>query len=418
MAHVFLGVLILTLADGLNKLGEHNAPWGSMVNASTGKKSEELLPDIESLLPSSEFANMKSKVVELEEHLAKHQQQSNRALEELKKNYEQQLILKERENEMSKRTNAKLLARLEKLREAKAALRQNAAGFAEANAILHGELIALNANLSLAQEFVQEGIAAHQENSSELLVLAELAGEDRAADEVARKQALIGRFHDKDGISLLQTKNSGQERSPEDIVGNLAESLAVLSTEEKSRMDVLSEAFENQLASANRTHVDLLKEQASLDAAIVEAEALNERIARAVNSLSNAHDHLLARLKGARSFVDHLGKRGETTQAKYVVPRQRVVESERVTRSRNTSEVVGASAERNRTPQRTAAYHKRKQKELLHQNHTSSRRTKTSNASKKKPSTKMTPAESVSSETAPTTARKRTLTSLLPSIFR
>merc|ERR1719329_2043805 len=176
---------------------------------------------------------MKSKVEALEKRLAEEHQQRVKDFMKLKDAYEQKLKADKRNTSRVERDNFEIASRLEKVKKSNGAFRQQATGLVKANKLLTIQLEAFSSNLSLAQEFVQEGLAASASNASDVQVLAELAELDEAARAIAKKQALLGEVGDPSRkLSLLATVADVDERSTNDIMQSLATSLSEQSDEE------------------------------------------------------------------------------------------------------------------------------------------------------------------------------------------
>jgi 3-dehydroquinate dehydratase len=406
MNRFFPSACILFVADGLTKLGETTDSRDEAVKTAKGGESDNALPDVADLLPSTAYADMKSKVAELAKQMAREQQEKKQALERLKKNYEQQLIGQLRENSMVERTNKQLATRAAALKDSNVPLRRRAAEFVKANDRLQSELTALKVNLSFAQEFLEESLVVYQQNSSEVQVLAELADEDSNAREASRKLAL---FDGDSEVSLLQAVGDAAERHHEDIVDNLAASFAMLSSEAKTSETALTEAFQKQLATAKDAYADLLKEQASINATIAATSTTHSRLATAVDYLSKVHKDLTARLQGVRAYVNRLGNIRQT-QAIDKVSKQESVEKDR---ENNGGETVRSTKQRTRPSRRKKSSGSRKTGSSV-----AAEDTAPTDGIRGSKVVDAVHAASVSTTNVSADTNKRTLQSFLPNFFR
>jgi ATP-dependent protease HslVU (ClpYQ) peptidase subunit len=187
-------------------------------------------------------------------------------------------------------------------------MRQRASDLVKANSLLKIELEALNSNLSLARDFVQDGLVASSINESEIHVLVDLAELDEKTRSISRKQALLGEFGGSaKKLSLMEAMGDAHERSSDDIMGALTSSLSRLASDANTSQTMLKEAFEKKLSELLEKHDGLMRDQALLNKTSDEAENLHERLSAAVVHLSNVHQNLLARIKATRAFAFRLG---------------------------------------------------------------------------------------------------------------
>eukprot|EP00927_Polykrikos_kofoidii_P010684 TRINITY_DN144_c1_g1_i12.p1 TRINITY_DN144_c1_g1~~TRINITY_DN144_c1_g1_i12.p1 ORF type:complete len:356 (-),score=79.41 TRINITY_DN144_c1_g1_i12:112-1179(-) len=303
MARLQAFALGFVVANGLSNLGSLQAPPGRGTGKATST-SDKTLPDVNELFPSRSFSSMKTTVAELEKRLVEEQQQSVMALQSMKSGYERTLLKQRKNNSLLERTNLLISSRVRTKQKSNDVLRQRASDLVKANNFLKIELEALNSNLSLARDFVQDGLVASSMNESEIHVLAELAELDEKASSISRKQALLGSARK---LSLMESVGDVHERSSDDILDTLTSSLARLASDANTSQSVLKEAFEKKLSEVVEKHDGLMRDQAFLNKTADEAENLHERLSAAVVHLSKVHQNLLARIKAIRAFAFRLG---------------------------------------------------------------------------------------------------------------
>jgi hypothetical protein len=331
--------VLLVAANALSSLGSSQSKHKHSTQMSAGK-SEKGLPDVEALLPSRSFSAMKSKVAALEKRLAEEHQERIGSLMKLKDVYEQKLKLSKRNTSRVERDNIDIASRIKEVKKSNDGLRRQATGLVKANKLLTIQLESFSSNLSLAQEFVQEGLAASAANASDVQVLAELTEQDEAARAISKKQSLLGEFGDPSRkLSLLATVGDVHEHAAGDIMGNLATSLSKLSEEDNTSQTVLREAFEKKLSEGLVRHEAALSDQASLNKTKSDVEKLHERLSAAVNHLSKIHSHLLARVKAIKSFAFSLGSAQSSATARQVTPKAESRESVRGARTQRSGTV-------------------------------------------------------------------------------
>jgi hypothetical protein len=299
--HIF--ALAFVAASGLNNLGSVKVlpERGAKKTPST---SDNTLPDVNKLLPSSSFSAMKTTVAELEKRLVVEQQQSVTTLQSIKAGYEKTLLAQKKNNSLLERVNLLISFRIRTKQKSNDALRQQASDLVKANTFLKSELEALDSNLSLARDFVQDGLVSSSMNESEIRVLADLAELDEKASSISRKQALLG---SAGKLSLMESVGDVHERSSDVIMDTLTSSLATLASDASTSQSVLKDAFEKKLSDVVETHHGLMRDQALLNKTADEAENLHERLSAAVGHLSKVHHNLLARIKAIRAFAFRLG---------------------------------------------------------------------------------------------------------------
>jgi hypothetical protein len=307
MARLHVITTIFVAANALSNLGSPLLkPERSTKNAAG--KSKRTLPNVNDLLPSGSFSAMKSTVAALSKRLADEQKQSVSALRKLKDEYELKLQISQKNNSRVENDNLQIASRVEEVETSNNVLRRRASKFVKANELLKIQLEALSYNLSLAQEFVQEGLTASKTNGSEVQVLAELMELDEVARANSKKRKLLGDYNEPSRkLSLLATVGDVHERSANDIVESLASSLSQLSDEANTSKSMLREAFETRLSEVMTKHEALLRQQVSLNETMIVKEELHKRLSAAVEHLSKIHDHLLARVKAAKAFALRLG---------------------------------------------------------------------------------------------------------------
>jgi hypothetical protein len=303
--HVFAFAFVA--ANGLSNLGSVQVRPTHGTN-NTVDTLDKTLPDVNELLPSRSFSAMKLTVAELEKHMVEEQQQSVTTLQHIKSEYERTLLMQKKNNSHIKRVNLLISSRVRVKQKYNDVLRQQASSLVSANTVLKNELEELNSNLSLAKDFVQDGLAASSMNESEIHVLADLAELDDKARLISRKQALLGALSGSPKqLSLMESVEDVRERSSNDIMYTLTSSFARLASDSNTSQNLLKEAFEKKRSEAEIEHDGLLRDQALLNRTADEAEKLHDRLSAAVSHLSKAHDNLVARIKAIRAFAFHLG---------------------------------------------------------------------------------------------------------------
>jgi hypothetical protein len=307
MARLHVITTIFVAANALNNLGSPLLKPERSTSESAGK-SKSSLPNVKDFLPSGSFSAMKSTVAALSKRLADEQQQSVSDLRKLKAEYELRLKVNTANTSRVEKDNLQIASRVEEVDKSNNVLRRRASTLVKANEVLKMELDALSSNLSLAQEFVQEGLAASKTNGSEVQILAELTELDEVALANSKKAMLLS---DTSGpsrkLSLLVTIGDMHERSANDMVESLASSFSQLSDEPNTSKTMLREAFEKKLSEVMTRHEASLRHQALLNETRIDKEKLHERLSEAVDHLSKIHDHLLARVKAAKAFALRLG---------------------------------------------------------------------------------------------------------------
>eukprot|EP00927_Polykrikos_kofoidii_P010685 TRINITY_DN144_c1_g1_i13.p1 TRINITY_DN144_c1_g1~~TRINITY_DN144_c1_g1_i13.p1 ORF type:complete len:349 (-),score=84.06 TRINITY_DN144_c1_g1_i13:134-1180(-) len=343
MARLQAFALGFVVANGLSNLGSLQAPPGRGTGKATST-SDKTLPDVNELFPSRSFSSMKKTVAELEKRLVEEQQQSVTTLQSIKSGYERALLLQQKNNSLLERVNLVISSRVRIKQKSNNALRQRASDLVKANNFLKIELEALNSNLSLARDFVQDGLVASSMNESEIHVLAELAELDEKASSISRKQALLGSARK---LSLMESVGDVHERSSDDILDTLTSSLARLASDANTSQTMLKEAFEKKLSEVMERYDGLMREQALLNKTADEAENLHERLSAAVGHLSKLHQNLVARIKAIRLFALRLGSQtsgvtGHEDQESSVFIKKRT----KPQHSRRHEKIVAGSARR------------------------------------------------------------------------
>jgi hypothetical protein len=348
--HVFAFAFVV--ANGLSNLGSGRARAERGTEKATDTP-DKTLPDVNELLPSRSFSAMKATVAELEKRLAEEQHQSVTVLQSMKSGYERTLLKQRKNNSLLERTNLLISSRVRTKQKSNDILRQRASDLVKANNFLKIELEALNSNLSLARDFVQDGLAASSMNESEVQVLADLAELDEKTRSISRKQALLGEFSSSARkLSLMESAGDVHGRSSYDIMETLAESFTKLASDANTSQNVLKEAFEKKLSEVVEKYDGLMREQALLNKTADEAENLHGRLSAAVGHLSKVHQNLLARIKAVRAFAFRLGSptsgdAGHEDQESSVVIHERT----KPRRSRRHVEnAAGSARSSNQTP--------------------------------------------------------------------
>jgi hypothetical protein len=344
--------LVFVAANGLSNLGPVQVHQ-ERVKGKTTSMSDKTLPDVNELLPSRSFSAMKKAVAELEKRLVKEQQQSVIALRSTKFGYERMLLRQKKNNSLIERANLLISSRVRTTGKSNDILRQRASDLVKANNFLKIELEALNSNLSLARDFVQDGLAASSMNESEVQVLADLAELDEKTRSMSRKQALLGEFSSSARkLSLMESAGDVHGRSSYDIMETLTTSFTKLASDANTSQNVLKEAFEKKLSEVVEKYDGLMREQALLNKTADEAENLHGRLSAAVGHLSKVHQNLLARIKAVRAFAFRLGSptsgdAGHEDQESSVVIHERT----KPRRSRRHVEnAAGSARSSNQTP--------------------------------------------------------------------
>eukprot|EP00927_Polykrikos_kofoidii_P012222 TRINITY_DN1525_c0_g1_i1.p1 TRINITY_DN1525_c0_g1~~TRINITY_DN1525_c0_g1_i1.p1 ORF type:complete len:389 (+),score=63.27 TRINITY_DN1525_c0_g1_i1:77-1168(+) len=306
MARFFFLAVLFAIAKGLNQFAPDQLKSEHGGKTGVGKSKTEL-PDVAKLLPSRAFAAMKLRVAELRKHLAGKQRKSIAALQEIKAIYDRKLDLQMKNNSGVQRRNLLIASRTQLVQKKNVGLRLRAMNLMKANDVLRSQLDVLSSNLSLAQEFAQEGLAGSTTNASEIQVLSELAEQDEVARTMSRKHELLGHLGHASAISLIGSAGDVHERSADHIMDTLSSSLEKLSIEANMSKSLLQTAYEKQLAEAIEKHDDLIRDQFLFNKSNSEAEELRDRLSAAVKSLSEVHDHLLARVKAVKAFAFRIG---------------------------------------------------------------------------------------------------------------
>lgn len=282
------------------------------------------LPGLSSLLPSKVFSAMKAKVEALEHRLSDVQKENIAAIGEKKQQYEQYLSEQQRENNEVKFANKRIRDEIQNVKRSNAVLRNKSHALLKKNQDLRTELGAIRANLTLAQEFLQEGLNATGKQAPELEVLAELAEKDEQRAKTMEKQARLNEIGGNSlDVSLLEfsghvsdgahTENGAE--SAEVLVEVLAAQLSELAKEQNASETVLKSAFGKQKKRVSRERAALLEEQLQLNRSIADVRALHQRLSAAVKHLTKVHDGLLARRKAIKLFAQRLGAKEQNTRA-------------------------------------------------------------------------------------------------------
>eukprot|EP00927_Polykrikos_kofoidii_P065594 TRINITY_DN61333_c0_g1_i1.p1 TRINITY_DN61333_c0_g1~~TRINITY_DN61333_c0_g1_i1.p1 ORF type:complete len:352 (-),score=50.77 TRINITY_DN61333_c0_g1_i1:18-1073(-) len=265
-------------------------------------KSEETLPDVESLLSSHTFSAVKSTVAALEKHLAEEQHQTVDALNQIKATYEAKLALQKRNNLELEHSNQKIASHILVLYGYNKGLRLRVSDLETSTSALKSELDALSANLSLAQDFVQEGIAASATIETAFQELGELAEKDNT-----KLLSVSGFDRVTETPSFVEFDWDVHERSRQVIMDTVLSSLAKLSSETNTSKSVLNAAFKKQLSDAIKKHDVLMRDQAMLNQSNSKAEELRDQLSAAVNHLTKTRDKLLARIKTVKTLAFRIG---------------------------------------------------------------------------------------------------------------
>jgi hypothetical protein len=298
MAKLLVFAVLSVVGDALSNLGSlHN------INGSTN------LPDVKALLPSRSFSATKSTVEELERRIVEEQRKSVDALEGIKADYEKVLEAQNKNNSLLQRENRLIAARARAIKKYNDGLRQRATDLVKSNTAIKRDLETLSSNLTLAQEFVQEGLAASVMNASDTVVLSELAAKDEVARANYQKQELLGaKASTKTKVSLMGAVGDIHERSSDAILESLSSSLATLSSGASESTAMLKEAFEKKLTELTEKHEALLKENAALKEDQIDAEVLSKRLYTAIAGLTKSNEYLSARVKAVKAFAERMGR--------------------------------------------------------------------------------------------------------------
>jgi predicted nuclease with TOPRIM domain len=311
------GLALFSLANALSNLGPADLTSNHR-SVTPNAKSKNTLPEIKQLLPLRAFTKMKSTVAALEKRLAAEHRDGVIALSEIKAEYERGLAVQRKNNSALMRDNTRIASEVEEMNEESSLLRRRSSALVEANDRSRRELESLSSNLSLAKEFVQDGLDVSAENASEVQVLDELAELDEAARAVSRKQSLLQDFTEPFGaVSLLEADADVHERSAGDIMETLMSGLSKLSDETNNSRTSLRVAFEQKLTEEKSKHDSLLQSQIHLNKTKSDAQELRERLSVAFRHLSNVHEHLQARIKAIRTFALRLGGLRSTADSRF-----------------------------------------------------------------------------------------------------
>lgn len=298
MAKLLVFAVLSVVGDALSNLGSlHN---------NTGSTN---LPDVKALLPSRSFSATKSTVEELERRIVEEQRKSVDTLEGIKADYEKVLEAQNKNNSLLQRENRLIAARARAIKKYNDGLRQRATDLVKSNTAIKRDLETLYSNLTLAQEFVQEGLAASVMNASVTVVLSELAAKDEVARANNQKRELLeAEASTKTKVSLMGAVGDIHERSSDAILESLSSSLATLSSGASESTAMLKGAFEKKLTELTEKHEALLKENAALKEDQIDAEVLSKRLYTAIAGLTKSNEYLSARVKAVKAFAERMGR--------------------------------------------------------------------------------------------------------------
>jgi len=296
--------LLTLVCDGLSSLGSIH-----QTNGTSRKIVGTNLPDVKELLPSRSFSATKSTVEELERRIAEEQRTSVHALEDIKADYEKRLEAQNKNNSLLHHENRLVAARILAVKKYNEGLRQRATALVSSNVAVRRELEALLSNLTLAREFVQDGLAASEMNASDTEVLSELAAQDEVARTNDKKKELLAvRSSKGTQVSLMGAVGDIHERSSDAILETLSSSLAALSSDASVSSEMLKEAFEKKETELAGKHEDFMQENVSLKQQKSDTEELSKRLSAAVRGLTKTNEYLLARHKAVKAFAERLGR--------------------------------------------------------------------------------------------------------------
>lgn len=308
-ADVLSGLLLVQLK------AEAGARLGSGRDGPAHSQGAQL--DVSEVLPLKAFTVMKSKIDTLEQQLTEEQNEDMAKILQQKADYEKRLVEQQESNRELDRVNAEIAFNTTKMKESNTVLRRRAHALQKANRILTSELKALQSNLTLAQEFVQQELAAAQEQAPEVQVLAELETLDAQTNKALEKQARLNEIGGtRMGVSLLEISvhedklahaQGRAKDSLEGIVQAFVTQLERRAAEQNEGEAKLQKAFEEKFHAETQRRAELLEEQARLNATSAEVMLLHLRLSNAVQHLSGRHEKLTVRIEGIRKFAKRLG---------------------------------------------------------------------------------------------------------------
>eukprot|EP00927_Polykrikos_kofoidii_P016625 TRINITY_DN1751_c0_g1_i1.p1 TRINITY_DN1751_c0_g1~~TRINITY_DN1751_c0_g1_i1.p1 ORF type:complete len:646 (-),score=85.91 TRINITY_DN1751_c0_g1_i1:115-2052(-) len=285
--------------------------------AQTAVDDDEVLPDVATLVSSEAFSATKAKLAELHAEIVRQQQHDSALIRNQKSQNERELAEQRRVNDAIRQNCDDISYRNDELKASNARLFERSRHLSKENDQIKSDLLALRANLTLAQEVLFDGLAFFESEAPELDVLREMDEQDAVANRIRQKQDWLQDGDDASAnFSFLQLSSHGQRtelfpkkagNSQSTILQQLYDSLDEIAKETNSSMTLIRESFHDQFEHILATRTALLNEQAQLNDSNAEALGVHKQLLTAVNHLTSVHESLFNRRRAIQGFAANLG---------------------------------------------------------------------------------------------------------------
>lgn len=225
--------------------------------------------------------------------------------------YAQVLVTQQLENRAIADANVKLSVEINRTRKANDKARKRALDLQEDGRQMIAQLNAMEANLTLAQDYIKESLRAGMDGDEpELQVLRDLDQEDQS------RQAESAHQHKLDEIAsagkhaaMLEVADAdvGATVDPKAILEVLESHLDELEQTHAESEAKLKERFQEKLAEFTSKHVELVGEQSQLQETHSSLLALQARLQAAVEHIEKQNQKLSEQTTSLKSFAHELG---------------------------------------------------------------------------------------------------------------
>lgn len=209
--------------------------------------------------------------------------------------------------------NAAISKAIADLEVANSGLQGRAEKLTQKNNVLQKDVAALQANLTVAQEFSEQLLSNKNGSAPELDVLHDLASESAAKEKRKAHEHRLSEIEAKSKtasslsmIELVSTNPSAPAGTdPNELMKLLESNLDALAKEQLDREATLKREFAKKFEAGVKQYDSLESDQESLNATKTSLTKLNSRLEAAVAYLDGTHTHLQEGLHSVRAFMKH-----------------------------------------------------------------------------------------------------------------
>jgi len=281
---------------------------------STRQSSQAQLPDIRTVLsrPKHAFNNVNHDVSDLAEQLHAVNEESIEEAEAQKAEFDKQLIDLQHNISFQIEENLKVAKDIAQLDEGIKSLRSQTSEISIENTKYRRDLETMQANMSLAKEYLEKSIKKTDEplaQTADLAVLDELDREDEA--HMARKAHKKSLSEISPQLSLLQVSKplTTRRTHARGLLKNLSNSLDHLLEEHEASLDSLKADFVLEFDQNTKHHDELVEEFSRQNKTRAEKTTLGSRLEVAVAHLTKTNKKLKKRRESFITFARNLALR-------------------------------------------------------------------------------------------------------------